>query len=495
MIDRPFYYNNPLNLELKGLTRDKTVDLLTEQKDKRFGLLMVIQAAAFIAISCIAFAAVAFVARDSFKAVAIGLSGLLIGGGSAYLFYSYFFGITTLMSSLRTKYSGPGEIALSDIEKIVSLSSEETQEKLLKQMSFEQAMIARQFVDPAKFNSWMNGSDWSAVLNYKEENIPSYGPIIEKNLWFLRAIEPHLNDKQYFDLAVRNLKGQPKEVFGVFEYLENMAKDLGSNEKGELPISEITQKLIAGEFVELNLENLKKILESAEWLNSGALYRFVDEHVYTHMDQFKQQDLIDLVDICPSLMLVRSHLARQILSRNLTQENWREYWSLASRVSKPELREKFASFALNQNDIYLAYDVLNEKDFKNWFIVKYPFKQALALFEKELESPTGLLETLYVLINEYKWMVDWDKVVEVNKNNFRYLANIADLKKYVDSFMKIHWKELMLENGIAFESLMNDYPEIQKELLAYLNENHAKLIEDKIITQKAWDDYKSIYFS
>lgn len=496
MIDRPFYYNNPLDVELKGLNRDQVITCLTEQKDKRLGLFMVIQAVAFIAISCVAFAAVAYFSQSAFKAVVLSAAGFVIGGGSAYLFYNHFFVLTKVVSDLRTKYKGEGEIAFSDLEKILAVSDESTQEKLIKQMSFEQAVIARQFTNPDKFKMWVKGADWSAVFNFNEEKIGEYGPIIEKNRWVLRAIEPHLGDKQIFNLSTRNLRARPSDVFGLINFLETMQKQIaeGVDIEAELPISDLVKTLMSREYVELDLENIKSILNTAEWFNSGELFRFIDEHVYSHIDQYNQNDLIELVQTYPSLIQTKSYMARQILSRNITLDNWRELWMLAAKVAKSELREIFSQFISSNyliNDIEIVKEVFTAKKFQEWLQSHVGYDRALELFKEELKNPTGYLEAYFKIIE--KWKIDLS-IFSVTDDNFLLLSKLPAFKKDVDNYIQANWKALLLDNKVTIETLL-EISRIKKEVLTYLKENHSELIEKKIITKLAWKDYKFIYFS
>ena len=498
MIDRPIYYNNPLEIEFRGLNRDQVINGLVEQKDKRFGLFVVIQAAAFIAISCVAFALVAYFSQSAFKAVVLSTAGFIIGGGSAYLFYNHFFAVTKVISDLRVKYKGEGEIALSDLAKILAVSTVETRGKLLKQMSFEQAVIAKEFISPEKFKMWVKGSDWSAVFNFNEEKISDFRPVIEKNQWVLRAIEPNLSEKQYFNLARRNLMAQPSEVFGIINFIEKTKEEMceGEDKKVEFPIPELVKKLMAGEYVEMNKENILAIIDTAEWLNSGELFRFLDEHVHTHIDQYNQNDLVELVQICPNLILVRSYLARQILSRNISLENWRELWMLASKVAKSELREKFSDFILDNNisDIEIVKDVLTFQNYKNWLLRYVAYHQALEIFKKELESPTKYFEVYYNFIKA-NWFINWEEILKITKDNILYLMKIPDLKKEVETYVAANWKILLLEKDVSFEILLNHFPKLEKQILEFLKDNHSELIDKKIITKKAWKDYKFIYFT
>ncbi|MFN4174210.1 MAG: hypothetical protein ACK4HV_03805, partial [Parachlamydiaceae bacterium] len=319
------YDNSAVNRPI-GLTRDKVITALTEQKDKQYGLFASIQAVALIAISCLAFAIVSYVSSAHFEAVVLSVAGFVIGGGAAYLFYNKFFLLEKVLSDLRQKYEHDGEIAFSELQKIIAVCDEPIQEKLVKQMSFEEAVMARRYIRPDKFKSWVSGTDFSAVFNYSHLSIEELKPIVDKNYWVLRALEPVLSPEAVQKIAARNLVGNPLEVFGIMSYVKDVGHEEQIDDAFDLPLE--LREIMKGNYVDLNQEKLFSLLETAEKLSSGELFRFIDEHIHTHIDEFDQNDLIEIVEIHPSLIKTRSYLARQIKSRNITRENFRELWML-----------------------------------------------------------------------------------------------------------------------------------------------------------------------
>lgn len=498
MIDRPFYYNKPLELEVRGLTRDKVITCLTEQKDKQLGLFMAIQAAAFIAISCVAFALIAYFSQAAFKAVLLTVAGCVIGGGSAYLFYSHFFLLTKVMSDLRAKYKGEGEIAFSEIGKILAVSDESTQEKLVKQMSFEQAVMARPFINPENFKKWVKGSDFSVVLNFDDKMLKDLKPVIDKNFWVLRALEKSISSEQYHELAARNLIGEPSKVFGLVNDINGMSRE--EAEEAGFPMSDLVKEILSGKLVELNHENLHFLLEQAEWLQSGELYRYLDEHIYSHIDRFDQNDLVEMVENYPSLIQTRSYLARQIISRNITLDNWRELWTLASRVAKEELGDLFIEFV--KHNIYsdlvdtfeMSKSMLSKKAMKLWLDQNYLSDyDLLRLFCAELSNPSGNLKLIYDTIHEKNRYFNWTSI-KISQDNVFQLIKLPTFEKEAKKYILDNWKTLLLNNKIGFESLL-EMASIKGEVLVFLKEHHLELIEKKILTELAWKDYQRIYFS